>query len=213
VARQAVRESLVLLKNDNAVLPLSRSAKRIHVAGTGADDLGMQCGGWTVDWQGKMGAVTTGGTTLLQALRHTASDVEFTYAADGTGVEGADLCVVVVGETPYAEGEGDKADLSLSAADMALVQRMKAAAVPVVLMIYSGRPLLLGAALEQSDAVIAAWLPGSEGQGLADVLFGDHAPTGKLSFSWPRSMEQQPINTGDRDGYDPLFAFGYGLSY
>lgn len=213
VARQAVRESLVLLKNDNGVLPLSRTARRIHVAGIGADDIGMQCGGWTVEWQGAMGPVTTGGTTLLQALRNTAGNVEFTYAVDGAGVEGAELCVVVVGETPYAEGVGDKEDLSLSTEDLALVERMKAAGVPVVLVVYSGRPLILGPALEQADAIVAAWLPGSEGQGMADVLFGDFAPTGKLSFSWPRHTGQQPINTGDGASYDPLFPFGYGLSY
>jgi beta-glucosidase len=213
VARQAVRESLVLLKNDNLALPLSRNARRIHVAGVGANDIGMQCGGWTVEWQGRMGTVTSGGTTLLQALRNSGGNIQFSYAADGAGVEGADLCVVVVGETPYAEGVGDKADLSLAAGDLALVQRMKTAGVPVVLVVYSGRPLILGAALEQSDAVVAAWLPGSEGQGVADVLLGQYAPTGKLAFSWPRSMEQQPLNTGDRSSYDPLFAFGYGLSY
>jgi beta-glucosidase len=211
-ARQAVRESLVLLKNDKAILPLKRDAKRIHVAGVGADDMGMQCGGWTVEWQGQMGAVTHGGTTLLQALRYAAPKTKFTYAADGAGVEGADVCVVVVGEQPYAEGVGDRADLALSTADQALVKKMQSAGVPVVLVVLSGRPLVLGATLAQSAAVVAAWLPGSEGQGIADILFGDFKPTGKLSFSWPRTTAQEPINVGDAN-YDPLFAFGYGLSY
>jgi beta-glucosidase len=212
IARRAVSESLVLLKNDKQILPLKRSAKHIHVAGTGADDIGMQCGGWTVEWQGKMGAVTSGGTTILQGLRYAAPKTNITYAVDGKGVEGADVCVVVVGETPYAEGVGDKADLSLSADDQALVSRMQQSGVPVVLVVLSGRPQILGAALDQAAAIVAAWLPGTEGLGVADVLFGDHAAGGKLSFSWPRSMAQEPINKGDAN-YDPLFPYGYGLGY
>lgn len=212
VARQAVRESLVLLKNEKKTLPLKRDAKRIHVVGMGADDIGMQCGGWTVEWQGQMGAVTPGGTTLLQGLRYAAPKTKLTYAADGAGVEGADVCVVVVGETPYAEGVGDKADLSLSASDQALVTKMQQSGVPVVLVVLSGRPVVLGNAHDKSAAVIAAWLPGSEGQGVADVLFGDVAPKGKLAFSWPRTTLQEPINNGDAT-YDPLYKFGYGLSY
>jgi beta-glucosidase len=211
VARQAVRESLVLLKNANAVLPLQRTATRIHVAGAGADDIGMQCGGWTIEWQGKLGAVTSG-VTILQALRYAAPRTDITYASDGSGVEGADVCVIVVGETPYAEGVGDKADLALSAADQALIARVRQSGVPLVLVVLSGRPLILGSALEAADAIVAAWLPGSEGQGVADILFGDAAPTGKLGFSWPRTMAQVPVHAGD-PGYDPLFAVGYGLGY
>ncbi len=212
LARTAVRESLVLLKNDKQILPLKRSARRIHVAGIGADDIGMQCGGWTVEWQGKMGAVTSGGTTILQGLRYAAPKTTITYAVDGKGVEGADVCVVVAGETPYAEGVGDKADLSLSADDLALLARMQQSGVPVVLLVLSGRPQILGAALDQAAAIVAAWLPGTEGLGVADVLFGDHAPTGKLSVSWPRTMAQEPVNVGDAK-YDPLFPYGYGLGY
>ncbi|HEY3840782.1 MAG TPA: glycoside hydrolase family 3 C-terminal domain-containing protein, partial [Bryobacteraceae bacterium] len=202
VAREAVRESLVLLKNDGKTLPIARTARRIHVAGVSADDIGNQCGGWTIDWQGKSGPVTTGGTTLLAALKKTVgSGTQVTYAADGSGASGADVAVVVVGEKPYAEGNGDRADLSLSPADAAVVQKVKSAGVPVAVVVYSGRPLVLGDTLEKANAVVAAWLPGTEGQGIADVLLGAYKPTGKLSFSWPQAMGKM------------LFPVGYGLSY
>jgi beta-glucosidase len=212
VARRAVSQSLVLLKHEGNVLPLAKSAKRIHLAGRGADDIGMQCGGWTIDWQGKAGNVTTGGTTILAGIRQAAADAKVTHSVDGSGVGGADVAVVVVGEQPYAEGYGDDADLSLDEADLATIRRVKEAGVPIVLVVLSGRPLILGDALEAADAVVAAWLPGTEGAGVADVLFGDLAPTGKLSFSWPRSVAQEPINVGDAN-YDPLFPFGFGLTY
>jgi beta-glucosidase len=212
LARQAVRESLVLLKNEKKTLPLSRSAKRIHVAGRNADDLGNQCGGWTIDWQGKSGPVTTG-TTILAALRTAAgSGVQVSHSVDGTGAEGADVGVVVIGETPYAEGFGDRADLGIAPEDVAAVENVKKAGIPVVVVLVSGRPLILGPVLDAADALVAAWLPGSEGQGVADVLFGDYAPTGKLPHSWPQSMGQVPINVGDAS-YDPLFVFGFGLTY
>ena len=212
VARRAVRQSMVLLKNDKKVLPLAKAAKRIHVAGSNADDIGNQCGGWTISWQGESGAPTTGGTTILAALRAAAGADRVTYARDGLGAAGADVAVVVVGETPYAEYKGDRDDLSLSKDDRAALANAKKAGVPVVLVVVSGRPLILGDAVDMADAVVAAWLPGTEGQGVADVLFGDYKPTGKLPFSWPRSMEQIPINVGDAK-YDPLFAYGFGLTY
>ena len=212
VARRAVRQSMVLLKNDKKVLPLAKTAKRIHVAGSNADDIGNQCGGWTISWQGESGAPTTGGTTILAALRAAAGADRVTYARDGLGAAGADVAVVVVGETPYAEYKGDRDDLSLSKDDRAALANAKKAGVPVVLVVVSGRPLILGDAVDMADAVVAAWLPGTEGQGVADVLFGDYKPTGKLPFSWPRSMEQIPINVGDAK-YDPLFAYGFGLTY
>jgi beta-glucosidase len=211
VARRAVRESLVLLKNEGA-LPLSKKAKHIHLAGRSANDLGRQCGGWTIHWQGQPGTPTVG-TTVLAAFQQSVGERQrVTYSADGTGGEGADAVVVVVGEPPYAEGFGDRRDLALDAEDRAAIANAKAAGVPVVVVLISGRPMILGEALEQADAVVAAWLPGTEGLGVTDVLFGDHPPSGKLSFSWPRSMEQVPISLGD-DPYDPLFAYGYGLTY
>jgi beta-glucosidase len=212
LARQAVRASLVLLKNERRALPLSKTAKRIHVAGGNADDIGAQTGGWTITWQGARGAVTTG-TTILAGLRGgVGSTTQVTYAKDGSGAAGADVGVVVVGEGPYAEFSGDRADLSLPAEDRAAIANVKKAGVPVVVVIVSGRPLVLGEVAETADAIVAAWLPGSEGQGVADVLFGDDKPTGKLSFTWPRSMDQIPINVGDSP-YDPLYAYGFGLSY
>ena len=212
VARRAVRQSLVLLKNDKRTLPLSKTAKRIHVAGKNADDIGNQCGGWTISWQGESGAVTTGGTTILAALRAAAGEGHVTYAKDGSGAAGADVGVVVVGETPYAEYKGDRDDLSLAQEDVDAIAKVEAAGIPVVVVVLSGRPLILGKALDMADAVVAAWLPGTEGQGVADVLFGDYKPTGKLPFTWPRSMDQIPINVGDAR-YDPLFAYGFGLTY
>ena len=212
VARRAVRQSLVLLKNDKKALPLSKTAKRIHVAGKSADDIGNQCGGWTISWQGESGPVTTGGTTILAAMRAAAGDGRITYAKDGSGAAGADVGVVVVGETPYAEYKGDRDDLSLAQEDRDAIANVKKAGIPVVVVVVSGRPLILGDALGMADALVAAWLPGTEGQGVADVLFGDTKPGGKLPFTWPRSMDQIPINVGDAR-YDPLFAYGFGLTY
>jgi len=213
VARECVRESLVLLKNDRRALPLAKDIKRLHVTGPGADDLGMQCGGWTIDWQGQMGQVTDGGTTVLAALRQAVkSGVQVTTSADGTGGAGADAVVVVLGEKPYAEMKGDRQDLNLAPEQIQILKNAKASGAPVTLVLLSGRPLILGPALELCDAIVAAWLPGTEGQGVADVLLGEHRPTGKLSMSWPRSMSQVPINVGD-PGYAPLFAYGFGLSY
>jgi beta-glucosidase len=213
VARECVRQSLVLLKNTKRTLPLSKNLARIHVGGKSADDIGNQCGGWTIDWQGKSGDVTTGGTTLLQAVRNTVSKkTKVTFSKDGSGAGGADVGVVVVGETPYAEGMGDRDDLSLSEEDVRAIDNMKGSGIPVVVVLMSGRPMMIDRALDKCEAFIAAWLPGTEGQGLADVLFGDYKPTGKLSFSWPRSMQQIPINVGDRN-YNPLFKYGFGLTY
>jgi beta-glucosidase len=212
VARQAVRESLVLLKNDNNVLPLSKDAAKIHVTGSAADDVGVQCGGWTIEWQGKAGQVTTGGTTILRALQQALGDSKISYSADGSGAEGADVCVVVVGEQPYAEGAGDDEHLKLSDEDLQTFRTAKAAGTPTVVVLISGRPMVIDEVLDDADAVVAAWLPGTEGRGVADVLLGDHTPDGKLSFSWPRTADQHPINVGD-ENYNPLFEFGFGLTY
>ncbi|TAK90101.1 MAG: beta-glucosidase, partial [Verrucomicrobia bacterium] len=206
VARECVQRSLVLLKNTNHTLPLLKTAKRIVVVGKAADDLGIQCGGWTISWQGSLGTVTHGGTTILQAIRKTAGpETKITYSPDGANVQGADVAVVVVGEMPYAEMKGDRKDLHLSKQDASLIEKLKKAGVPVVTLLLSGRPLILDSALGTSDAFVAAWLPGSEGQGVADVLFGDFKPTGKLPRNWPR--ENQYSNQS------PLFPRGFGLTY
>jgi len=212
VARQAVRESLVLLKNEGALLPLPKDLGRVHVAGRNGDDLGSQCGGWTITWQGQNGDITTG-TTILEAIEGTVSEqTSVAFSRDGSGAEGADVGIVVVGETPYAEWEGDSDDLSLSKADLNAINAVREAGVPVVVILVSGRPMIVEPELENWDALIAAWLPGTEGQGLADILFGDYNPTGKLSCSWPRTMDQVPINDGDAE-YAPLFEYGFGLTY
>ncbi|MBU2446265.1 MAG: glycoside hydrolase family 3 C-terminal domain-containing protein [Bacteroidetes bacterium] len=212
VARDCVRQSLVLLKNENNSLPISKSLKRIHVAGKNANNLGYQCGGWTISWQGGSGDITTG-TTILQAIKNTVSlATNVTYSIDGLGAEGADFGIVVIGETPYAEGNGDRSDLNISQEDLLAIVKMKGAGIPVLTILISGRPMILGQALSISDALISAWLPGTEGQGVADVIFGDYNPTGRLTHSWPRTMGQIPINYGDSN-YDPLFPYGFGLSY
>jgi len=211
VARECVRASMVLLKNDKNVLPLSKEAKRIHVAGKSADDIGNQCGGWTISWQGKSGAEMTGGTTILKGIQEAvAKQTKVTYSKDGSGAEGADFAIVVIGETPYAEMMGDRKDLTISAEDLACVELVKKANIPTVVVLLSGRPTIINSVLELSDGFIAGWLPGTEGQGVADVLFGDYKPTGKLSFSWPSSMDQIRI---DDPGYQPLFKYGFGLTY
>ena len=211
-ARECVRETLVLLKNNNQLLPLAKSVKRIVVAGKSADDIGNQCGGWTITWQGKSGNVTPGGTTILKAIRESVSaNTDVVYSRDGAEITAADAAVVVVGETPYAEMPGDKADLTLSAEDLAVIEKVKRAGIPTVVVLLSGRPMIVERALELSDAFVAAWLPGTEGRGVTDVLFGDHKFTGKLSFSWPRSMEHFPVNVGDKN-YNPLFKYGFGLT-
>lgn len=211
VARECVSESLVLLKNSNNALPLKKNLKRITVVGKAADDLGMQCGGWTIDWQGKSGNVTTGGTTLLAAVKKTVSpDTEVNYSPDGADLKASDAFIVVIGEEPYAEFKGDRQDLNLSAADAALIEKAKATNARVITVLYSGRPLVLNSALDQSDAFVAAWLPGTEGQGITDVLFGERAPTGKLPRHWPANNEQLSV---DHIVGNSLFPAGYGLTF
>ena len=213
VARECVRQSIVLLKNEGRTLPIAKSVARIHVGGRNADDIGNQCGGWTIDWQGKSGKITSGGTTILEAIRTAVSpNTKVTFSPDATGAAGADVGILVIGETPYAEGRGDREDLSLAPEDLVAISNMKAAGIPIVLVLLSGRPLIINDALAQCESFVAAWLPGTEGQGVADVLFGDYKPTGKLSCSWPRTMQQIPINVGDAE-YDPLFKYGFGLTY
>ncbi len=210
VARECVRQSLVQLKNDNHALPLSKTLKHLVVVGAAADDIGIQCGGWTISWQGQPGNIIHGGTTILTAIRNTvASGTEVTYSPDGSNVTGADAVVVVVGEMPYAETRGDRSDLRLPPADVALVEKAKSSGAPVVTLLISGRPLILGAALDASDAFIAAWLPGTEGQGIADVLFGDYKPTGKLPRSWPRDNDGLATAAVQPTASAPLFPRGF----
>ncbi|WP_153054701.1 glycoside hydrolase family 3 protein, partial [Planomonospora sphaerica] len=212
LAREAVRKSQVLLKNDG-LLPLAKSGGKIFVAGRNADDIGNQSGGWTISWQGSSGN-TTPGTTILQGIRNAVgSGATVTYSRDGSGVDSSyRAAIAVVGETPYAEGQGDRpGSLGLDTADLATLQRIRAAGVPVAVVLVSGRPMDVAAQLGDWNALLAAWLPGTEGGGVADVLFGDHAPTGRLPMTWMREAGQQPINAGD--GKPALFEYGFGLTY
>ncbi|MEX1345113.1 MAG: glycoside hydrolase family 3 C-terminal domain-containing protein, partial [Candidatus Limnocylindrales bacterium] len=210
VARQAVQESLVLLQNDG-VLPLPKEDVEVLVAGGNADDIGNQSGGWTISWQGQSGE-STPGTTILEAIEATVGTTAgVTFDERASGELDADVGVVVVGETPYAEGQGDDLLLTLSDADVETVETV-CAAMPCVVVLISGRPMVITDLLPLTDAFVAAWLPGTEGQGVADVLFGDVDFSGTLPLTWPREMSQLPINVGD-DEYDPLFPFGYGLTY
>jgi beta-glucosidase len=208
VAQEAVSQSLVLLQNENNALPIAPDAT-IFVAGAAADDIGIQSGGWTIEWQGRSGNITEG-TTILEAIEATATG-EASYNKFGRFENfnpPADVGIVVVGEQPYAEGQGDAADLALSPADIELITRVGEQADTVIVILLSGRPLIITDALPLADAWVAAWLPGTEGQGVADNLFGLHPFTGQLSFTWPASMAQLPLGTGG----DPLFPFGYGLT-
>ena len=208
VAREAVRKSMVLLKNKNNILPIPKSGKTIIVAGKGADDVGMQSGGWTISWQGGMGQ-TTNGTTILDAIKSAVDPgTVVEYTPNGTSFTG-DLAVVVIGEKPYAEMIGDRKDLKLDNEDLEVIKRFTDNDIPVVVVLLSGRPMIVTDEIGKWDGFIAAWLPGTEGTGVADVLFGDYKPTGKLSFSWPKSMNQFPIDPND----DHLFSFGFGLTY
>ncbi|MAM64623.1 MAG: beta-glucosidase [Candidatus Marinimicrobia bacterium] len=211
IARNAVKQSLVMLKN-NGILPISKDLGQIHVAGKNADDLGNQCGGWTITWQGESGPLTKG-TTIYEAIQVAVSSfTNVTYSKDGSGAKGANVGIVVVGEKPYSEMQGDKESLQLDKQDLKAIENIRKAGVPVVVVVVSGRPLIIENEVDKWDGLIAAWLPGSEGKGVTDVLFGDYNPTGRLSVSWPRNMDQIPINFGDPE-YDPLFEYGFGLSY
>jgi beta-glucosidase len=213
LAREAVRKSQVLLKNANNVLPLAKNGGKIFVAGKSADDIGNQSGGWTISWQGQSGNATPG-TTILQGIRAAAgSGTTVTYNVNGTGIDSSyRAAIAVVGETPYAEGQGDRTgSMSLDATDLQTLSRLRAAGVPVIVVLVSGRPMDIASELGNWAALVAAWLPGTEGQGVSDVLFGDYNPTGKLPMTWMQSVSQQPINDGD--GKPALFPYGFGLSY
>ena len=213
IARKAVSESLVLLKNEGRVLPLESHRTRILVTGTNADDLGNQTGGWTITWQGKSGKNTVG-TTILEGIRQTVdkrSTVDYVKAPTAEQSSGYDVGIVVVGETPYAEGMGDRTDLPLKAEDQAAVDNV-CGATKCVVVVVSGRPLIVTDRVNKMNALVAAWLPGTEGEGVADVLFGQRNFKGKLPITWPKSIAQVPSHKGDA-GYDPLFPYGFGLRY
>jgi beta-glucosidase len=224
LAREAVARSQVLLRNEGRVLPLAPEGD-IYVAGRNADNIGNQAGGWTIEWQGVPGDAIPG-TTILDGIREVAPDADITFSPDASApMDGADVGIVVVGETPYAEGYGDidgpewqygapelreEKSLSLLPGDRAVVDAVCGTIDRCVVLIVSGRPQVVTDQLGEMDALVASWLPGSEGAGVADVLFGRVGFSGRLSVSWPRSEDQVPINVGDR-GYDPLFPYGWGL--
>jgi beta-glucosidase len=215
---------LVLLKNDSGILPLSRQ-QRVLVAGDGADNIPKQCGGWTYSWQGggSTNANFPGATSIWDGIQQAveAGGGSAELSVDGSFVIVPDVAVVVFGEDPYAEVFGDRSDLDYGATrpgDLDLLRRLRDAGVPVVSIFLSGRPLWTTPEIEASDAFVAAWLPGTEGGGIADVIFRDLDEdvafdfSGRLSFSWPRFPDQTNVNHGD-DEYDPLYRFGYRLRH
>uniref|UniRef100_A0A7N2R399 Beta-glucosidase n=1 Tax=Quercus lobata TaxID=97700 RepID=A0A7N2R399_QUELO len=220
IAREAVRKSLVLLKNGKSaytgpILPLPKKAPKILVAGTNADNLGYQCGGWTIEWQGLSGNNLTSGTTILKAIKDTvdpSTQVVYNENPDTAFITSNDYAyaIVVVGEQPYAETNGDNLKLTLPAPGPDTIKNV-CSHIKCVVVVVSGRPLVIEPYLESMDALVAAWLPGTEGQGVADVLFGDYGFTGKLARTWFKRVDQLPMNVGDAH-YDPLFPFGFGLT-
>jgi beta-glucosidase len=222
IARQAVRESLVLLKNNNKLLPIKAGSK-ILVAGDGADNIGKQAGGWSISWQGtgNVNSDFPGATSIYKGIVDAAklNGSKVTLSADGSYKQKPDIAVVVFGENPYAEMQGDinKVDYA-SDKELKLLQKLKAQGIPVVSLFITGRPLWVNPELNASDAFAVIWQPGTEGAGVADVIIPDAKNkarfdfTGKLSFSWPASPDQTSLNIG-QENYSPLFAYGYGLSY
>jgi beta-glucosidase len=212
VARQAVRESQVLLKNDG-VLPLAKTGTyKIVVGGKHADNIGNQLGGWSISWQGASGATTTGGTTFWQALQAQTAGSGITVTNVGTRTKGnykADVGIWVGGETPYAEGQGDSSTLAFGSDNSTALSDICSRVTKCIAILESGRPVIIKDQVPKANAFVAAWLPGTEGGGLVDTLFGS-GYTGKLPMSWPSAVTDEPINTGDAK--TPLFAFGYGRS-
>jgi beta-glucosidase len=212
LARQAVAASLVLLKNEGGLLPLSPDIRHLYVAGAAADDIGIQSGGWTIEWQGQKGNITPG-TTILEGIRQAVGPntvVEYSRSGDFQGdVTAADaVCLAVVGELPYAEGKGDSETLNLPPGENRVLRRLEETCAHLVVVLISGRPLLVADHLARWDALVAAWLPGSEGAGVADGLFGKVPFRGKTPFTWPAALDQLPLGTSDTA---PLFPFGFGL--
>ncbi|XP_010426159.1 PREDICTED: uncharacterized protein LOC104711172 [Camelina sativa] len=220
IARESVRKSLVLLKNgkesEKPFLPLDRNAKRILVTGTHADDLGYQCGGWTKAWFGLSGRITIG-TTLLDAIKEVVGkNTEVIYEKTPSeetlaSGQGFSYAIVAVGEPPYAETLGDNSELTVPLNGNDIITAV-AEKIPTLVVLFSGRPLVLEPlVLEKTEALVAAWLPGTEGKGMTDVIFGDYDFEGKLPVSWFRSVDQLPL-TADANS-NPLFPLGFGLNY
>ncbi|WP_139903207.1 glycoside hydrolase family 3 N-terminal domain-containing protein [Clostridium thermarum] len=212
LARQAVRESLVLLKNDNDIVGRLKDMDNILVAGKSADDIGIQCGGWTISWQGSAGNITSG-TTILQGIKDAVGDgVTVTYNKRGRASADNDVALVFIGETPYAESNGDKSTdaLKLDSEDLTTLKNIKETNpdLPIVAVLVTGRPITIADQIEDFDGLIAAWLPGTEGQGIADVLLGDYDFTGKLTFTWPWYAKDIPLK---HEAGKALFNYGYGL--
>nr|AEP33561.1 b-1,4-glucanase [Gossypium laxum]AEP33569.1 b-1,4-glucanase [Gossypium tomentosum] len=219
LAREAVRRSLVLLKNGHyahqPLLPLPKKTSKILVAGSHADNLGYQCGGWTIEWQGFSGNDLTNGTTVLTAIKNTvdsSTNVVYEENPDPKFVESNNFscAIVVVGEHPYVETKGDSMNLTIPEPGPTTIRNV-CGALKCVVILMSGRPVVIEPDIDSMDALIAAWLPGSEGQGVADVLFGDYGFSGKLPRTWFKTVDQLPMNVGDPH-YDPLFPFGFGLT-
>jgi beta-glucosidase len=214
LAREAVAKSLVVLKN-NGLLPLAENqwqGKSLFVSGNAADDMGVQCGGWTLTWQGASGSITQG-TTILSGLKEALPKTTISYSAsaDFEKTVPQSTCIVVVGEKPYAEGQGDSASLSLAPRELDVIKKARQRFQKVVLVLVSGRPLILDETAQSCDAIVAAWLPGSEGAGVADVLTGKVPSTGRLPCDWPASVEQLPLETFIQGKAKPLFPRGFGL--
>ncbi|KAM1469369.1 hypothetical protein ACFX1Q_040006 [Malus domestica] len=221
LAREAVRKSLVLLKNGKSknntdpVIPLPEKVSKILVAGSHADNLGYQCGGWTMAWQGFSGNNYTSGTTILGAINSTvdsSTEVIYRENPDGNFVKSNNFAyaIVVVGEHPYAETLGDSTNLTMAEPGPSVISNV-CESVKCIVILITGRPIVIEPYISSIDALVAAWLPGSEGQGITDVLFGDHGFSGKLARTWFRTVDQLPMNVGDSH-YDPLFPLGHGLA-
>jgi beta-glucosidase len=209
LAREAVQKSAVLLKNEKATLPLPKDGL-IFLAGEAGNDIGLACGGWTIQWQGGQGQITSGKTLLAGLIEQEAGEI--IYQSDGNFSGMADVGIVVISEGAYAEGLGDRADLSLSQSQKDLIAKVRAVCDKLLLVIYSGRPLIITDVEPQADAIVAAFYPGSEANGLADNLNGKVPFTAKLSYSWPRSMAQVPVSALKASEEKPLYPFGHGLS-
>jgi len=213
LAREAVAKSLVLLKNDNNLLPLDKNTPQLFIGGSAADDIGIQSGGWTIEWQGKKGEITQG-TTILAGIQNAVgagTQIEYSKSGKFTGDAGTEdaICLAIVGEPPYAEGKGDSKSLKLPANELRVLRNMEDGCANLVVILISGRPLIITDSVDEWDALVSAWLPGTEGAGVADVFFGDLPFSGKLPYTWPASTDQLPLGVSAKA---PLFPYGFGLT-